>query len=229
MLQEAGLLRSLPYFASLTAEEMRKIEQETREISFSKGEIILLEGEPCPGLFVVKSGQVRVFKASPSGREQVLFMALPGGTFNDAPVFDGGPNLASAEARQASTVYLVPRAVMQSLIADCPAAGGATLVLARRLRSMTELVENLALSTVASRLSKLLLDLAVVEEGTSPMSSLTQDDMASMIGSVRDVVGRTLRDLQKIGAIKIEGRRILIVAPDRLRDVVEMSDKSRSR
>lgn len=224
-----SFLRTLPYFAHLSEDELRRVRKATTELSLGKGEVVLLEGEPCRGLYAVRKGQVRVFKSSPSGREQFLFIAGPGETFNDAPVFDGGPNLASVVTRERSVICLIPKAVLLSLIGGCPAGVGATKVLAGRLRDMAGLVENLALTSVTGRLGKLLLDVAVEMGGPAPIRSLTQDDMASMIGSVRDVVNRALRHLAKTGAIEFEGRRILVVDPDKLTDIVRMSDKSRGR
>ena len=69
MATSADFLRSLPYFTSLGAEDLKRIENEISEHSFAKGEVLFLEGEPCQGLYVVKSGQIRVFKSSPEGRE----------------------------------------------------------------------------------------------------------------------------------------------------------------
>lgn len=224
-----SFLRTLPYFAHLSEEELRRVETATCELSLGKGEVVLLEGEPCQGLYAVRKGQIRVFKSSPSGREQFLFMAGPGETFNDAPVFDGGPNLASAATRERSIICLIPRSAVLELLRTCPAGVAAARVLAERLRTMSGLVENLALTSVTGRLGKLLLDLAVEVGGSAPMRSLTQDDMASMIGSVRDVVNRALRNLAKTGAIEVNGRRILVVYPDKLRNIIRMSDKSRGR
>ncbi len=212
-------LRSLPYFATLSAEAIERIQKEARELSFSKKEMIFLEGEPCQGLYVVKSGRVRIFKSSPEGREQVLLIAKPGDSFNDVPVFDGGPNPASGSALEPSTVYLIPKETLLSLVADCPTGLAIIKVLAARLRHLTMVVEDLSFRSVVSRLAKLLLELAVVEGGNAPIPRLTQDEMAAMVGSVRDVVSRALRSLERAGAIKIEGQRLMVVAPEKLREM----------
>jgi CRP/FNR family transcriptional regulator len=220
MSSHSDLLRSIPYFSALSAEEIGRIERDLLEHSFAKGEVLFLENEPCLGLYIVKSGQIRIFKSSPEGREQVLLIARPGDTFNDVPVFDGGPNPASASALEPSTVYIVPKETLLSLVADCPAALTIIGVFAARLRHLTLLVENLSFRQVVSRLAKTLLELAVVEGGSSPMPRLTQDEMAAMVGSVRDVVGRALRTLEKSGAIQIQGQRILVVNPRKLKELV---------
>ena len=215
----ADFLCSIPYFTVLSAEEVKRIENEVLECSFAKGEILFLEGEPCRGLYVVKSGQVRIYKSSPEGREQVLLIAQPGDSFNDVPVFDGGPNPASASALKPSTVYIIPKETLLSLVADCPAALAIIKLLSTRLRHLTMMVEGLSFRSIVSRLARVLLDLAVVEEKPTPIPRLTQDEMAAMVGSVRDVIGRALKVLEKTGAIRIEGQRIFVEDPEKLRDM----------
>ena len=213
-------LRSSPFFATLCADEIERIEKEIIELSFRKGEVLFLEGESCRGLYVIKSGQIRVFKSSPEGREQVLLIAKPGDSFNDVPVFDGGPNPASSSALEPSTVYIIPRETLISLVADCPAAQAIIKVFATRLRHLTTVVGDLSFRRIVSRLAKLLLEMAVIEGGSSPIRRLTQEEMAAMVGSVRDVVSRALRDLERAGAIKVEKQRILVVDPQRLREML---------
>lgn len=212
-------LKSVAYFDVLGAEDAERVAQEATELSVARGGILFLEGEECRGLYLVKSGRIRIFKSSSEGREQVLLIAGPGDSFNDVPVFDDGPNPASASALVESVVYLIPKGVLRSLIADCPAALSVIKVFAARLRHLTVVVEDLSFRSVIGRLSKLLLGLATAESESSPMPRLTQDEMASIVGSVRDVIGRALRHMEKTGAIRIEGQRILVIDTDKLRDM----------
>jgi len=214
-----NFLSAVPYLNALTPKELKRITEETVEHSFARGETLFLEGAPCSGLYVVKSGHIRIFKSSPGGREQVLFTAAPRDTFNDVPVFDGGPNPASASALEPSTIYIIPVQTMLSLVTDCPVAHSIIELFASRLRHLTTVVEDLSFRSVVSRLANMLLDLSVSEEGKSPVPQLTQDEMANIVGSVRDVTGRALRRLEKMNAIKIEGKRILVTDPEKLRKI----------
>ncbi len=214
------LLRKLPYFEALGMNEIEQVSREVLELSFARGEVLFLEGEPCRGLYVVECGQIRIFKSSPDGREQVLLVAKPGDSFNDVPVFDGGPNPASASAVEESTIYLIPKEAVLSLLQDCPSARAILKLFAARLRHLTMMVEDLSFRSVVGRLARLLLELAVVEDGASPLKRLTQDEMATMVGSVRDVIGRALRHIEKTGAIKIERQSILVVSPEKLREMI---------
>ena len=213
-------LRSLPYFGTLSTEEIERVRNEVSELSVDKGEILFLEGESCRGLYVVKQGRIRIFKSSQEGREQVLMVAGSGDSFNDVPVFDGGPNPASGSALEPSTVYIVPKETVLSLLANCPPARAIIKVLAARLRHLTMVVENLSFRNVISRLAKMLLELAVAEGGPLPILRLTQDEMAAMVGSVRDVVGRVLRALEKAGAIRLDGQQVRVVDQRKLKEMI---------
>ncbi len=217
MTSPAASWRQLPYFTGLDAEDLKRLAGEVLERSFARGEILFLAGEPCRGLYVVKSGRVRIFKSSPKGREQVLLIAHPGDSFNDVPVFDGGPNPASASAMEPSVVYIILKESLLPLVADCPAAQEVIRMFAARLRYLTTVVEDFSFLSVVNRLAKMLLDLATAEGGPAPIPRLTQDEMAAMVGSVRDVIGRALKTLERTGAIKIEGQRIMVTDPGKLK------------
>jgi len=219
MTSRADFLRSLPFFAELGNEAIQQIERSLLERSYGKGQTLFLEGEPCEGAYIVQSGLVRLFKSSPEGREQVLLMARPGEVLNAVPVFDNGPNPANASALEPSTVLIVAKETFLSLVADCPQAMAIIRMFATRLRRLTTLVEDLSLRRVVSRLAKALLELAVVEGIHSAAPSFTQTDMAAMVGTVRDVIGRSLKVLEEEGAIRVDRHRILIVDAARLKDM----------
>ncbi|MDO8691484.1 MAG: Crp/Fnr family transcriptional regulator, partial [Dehalococcoidia bacterium] len=213
MPSQVDFLLSLPYFSALSSAEVERIGRAAVERTIERGEVLFLEGEPCIGLYVVKSGMVRVFKSSPEGREQVVLVARPGDSFNDIPVFDGGPNPASSAALERTTVLTIPGETVLSLIKGCPPAAAIIELFARRLRRLTTLVGDLSFRNVISRLAKVLLEVAVSESGPAPAPRLTQEEMAAMVGTVRDVIGRALRLLEKEGAIKLQRQRIVVVDP----------------
>jgi CRP-like cAMP-binding protein len=213
-------LRSVSYFAGFSDQELSQIDQAVIERSFSRGQLLFLEGEQGEGLYLVKSGMVRVFKTSTEGREMVMLIARPGDTFNDAPAFDGGLNLVSASAAENTTVYMIPTATLMAVLGGCRAAAAIIRGLSSRLRHLTTVIEDLSFRSVSGRLAKLLLEQVTAGERTAPVPRLTQDEMAAMVGSVRDVIGRVLRSLEKEGAIRIEGHRIMVTNRDLLQSMV---------
>ena len=213
-------LRSVSYFAGFSDQELSQIDQAVVERSFSRGQLLFLEGEQGEGLYLVKSGMVRVFKTSTEGREMVMLIARPGDTFNDAPAFDGGLNLVSASAAENTTVYMIPTATLMAVLGGCRAAAAIIRGLSSRLRHLTTVIEDLSFRSVSGRLAKLLLEQVTAGERAAPVPRLTQDEMAAMVGSVRDVIGRVLRSLEKEGAIRIEGHRIMVTNRDLLQSMV---------
>ncbi len=150
----------------------------------------------------------------------VMSIARPGDTFADAPAFDGGLNIVNASALEPTTVYIVPNQTLNSVLGGCRAAVVIIKGLAGRLRYLTSVIEDLSFRSVSGRLAKLLLEQATAGERSAPVPRLTQDEMAAMVGSVRDVIGRVLRSLEKEGAIRIEGHRILVVDKELLKNRV---------
>jgi CRP/FNR family transcriptional regulator len=213
-------LRQVPYFADLEAGLLKELAGQVRERKYKAGEIVLLEGEPCEGLYFVIGGRVKVFKVSGEGKEQVLRILGPGRTFNDVPVFDGGPNPGSIAAIEASTIGFLPKAQVLALVEKQPKVAAVVIrLLASRLRALTLMIEDLSLRGVAARVAKLLLDCTRGHEtlvegagGTGgACARLTQHQIAAMTGSVREVVQRALKALEKDGAIKLERARVVVL------------------
>ena len=213
-------LMSIPYFSGLDIAELESIKRLVFERTAQRDEFILDEGEPGEALYFVVSGAVREVKASAEGREQVLRIIRPGESFNDVPVFDGGPSLASAQAMAPVVLYGVSKTDVGVILRDHPqVAANVVKVLAERVRHFASLVEDLAFRNVLSRVAKLLLEYA--ENGTGPeRPRLTQQEMAAMVGTVREMVGRSLRTLEEKGAIRIDRHRIVLIDKEALRETV---------
>jgi CRP/FNR family transcriptional regulator len=223
------VLRQVPYFAEMDAVLLRELTGLVRERTYKAGELILLEGESCEGLYFVVSGRVKVFKVSGEGKEQVLRILGPGRTFNDVPVFDGGPNPGSIETMEPSTIGFLPKAQVLALVEKHPRVAMAVIrLLASRMRSLTLMIEDLSLRGVMARVAKLLLDCTrghqtVVEGAGNACARLTQHQIATMTGSVREVVQRALKALEKDGAIRLERARVVVLDVKTLERWIEAS------
>jgi len=212
----ADLLRQIPYFAGLDPAALADIGREVRSREVQAGEHILVEGEPCLGLYFVARGQVRLMKTAVEGREHVLRVLGPGATFNDVAVFDGGPNSDSAVSVGPTRIGYVPTATMQRLIERHPQIARAALrLLSQRQRSLGHLVEDLALRDVTARVTRLLLGCIgshgdMIEKADFACARITHQEIATMVGSVREVVQRALKELERDGAITLERSHINI-------------------
>lgn len=220
-----ALLRRVPYFTNVPGDVLRAVAAVAVARRFDRGQVIFLEGEPCAGLFVVGEGEVKIYKLSPQGREQILATLTPGGTFNEVAVLDGGPNPASAAAIVPTQVWVVARDDMRRLAQAHPSLAWALIEsMARRARHLVEMVEDLSLRSVKARLAKLLL--AEAERSRSQgaierSQMVTQSEMAARLGTVREMVGRALRELADEGMITLDRQRIVIDDPDGLSAVAE--------
>lgn len=218
------MLARVGYFTESGADVLAEAVSATRERSVRAGETVVTEGEPCEGLFVVLEGRVRVVKISAEGREQVLLILGPGRTFNDVPVFDEGVNPSNVEALEDGSVAVIPGAMMQALIKRHPAiAIAAVRMLASRLRMMTLMVENLAFRDVVGRVANVIKgcadgDQPLVEGVPHACAHITQQELAALTGSVREVVQRALKTLESAGAIRRGRARIEILDPNVLED-----------
>ena len=200
-------LQAEPYFKSLDDAELKNLARTLIERTYAKDEVIFLEGEPCQGLYIVHEGNVKVFKLSPEGREQVLTSVQAGGSFNEVAVFDGGPNPANVAALHGAKIWILPRSAIVDLIRRRPDVALAIIQnLGARLRHLVGLVEDLSLRQVSSRLAKLLLEIS-----SGQQAPLTQQEMAAHLGTVREIIGRSLKQLEARGLIEIEHGKITVL------------------
>jgi CRP-like cAMP-binding protein len=215
---EVSALRRIPEFSALADTELAYVQQVTRERHIQRGELLLLEGEPGEWLYYLLAGRVKVFKTSADGKEQVLRIFQAGETFNEVPVFDGGTNPASALALGEGTAYVLHRADIQRLLSEHPLiALGVIRVLASRVRHLVGLIGDLSFKHVSARVATTLLLHSEAIEGKTP-HRLTQQELAALVGTAREMVGRALKTFEQEGLITLEQGRITIVDRERLEE-----------
>lgn len=198
----ANTLRTLAYLQGLADRDLERLAARCTELHADRGEVIVQEGAPCAGLSFVMQGRVKVFRVSAGGREQILRIIGPGETFNDVPAFDGGPNPASVQAMDDALVGTIPAEELERLLEEHPQIARRMLALfAGRLRGFVELVSELSLHSVESRVARLLLVSSEHAPSAAPLR-INQQDMAAMVGTTREVAARALRILEERGAIR---------------------------
>lgn len=218
MVQPPGLedVRVLKYFAALSDEEAMRLAGEWSARAYGQRECVIREGEEPLGFYLMRQGKARILRTGLDGREQTLRIASAGDSFGEVPVFDGSPNPATVETLEPSEVVLIPSDSFHRVIRSNPEVALPVIVhLAKRLRSFTELIEQISLQTVHARLARYLYQLAR-EEGVSRGQSvvvpreITQQDLASLVGSVREVVNRTLKTMEEDGIVAVRRKEIEI-------------------
>lgn len=203
-------LRRIALLADLSEEALGRMCRVAYISVHGPGETIIFDGDPCEAVFFVAEGEVRIYRLSPGGREQVLARLGVGQTFNTVPPFQpDGVNHATVEPLTPTTLYAIRRDDFRRLVSEC---GELALVILRdfagRLDHLTGLVEDLALRTVRGRLARFLLERAEEDKITQRW---TQEEIAAHVGTVRDMVGRTLRAFADAGLLEMDRQRIILL------------------
>jgi len=210
-------LAKVPIFSGLTEGELTFLTQRAVPRHYKAGELIFGEGQPCLGLYIVESGHIRIFKSSSGGREHVLSVDGPGSSVAELPVFDGGTYPASAMAVDDATLVFVSKQDFQALCLAHPQVALKVLrVIGARLRRLVGIIEELSFTTVRHRLASFLLRQAQKEgkhtgEGIHVSLPASNQELASQIGTVRELVSRNLSRLQAQGVLQVDGRNVLIL------------------
>ncbi len=221
MAVQVELVKNIPYFAGLNQPELDAVNKLVKEKVYARGDMVFMDGETANDLYFVASGAVKVFKTSVSGKEQIISIIRPGESFNEVPVFDNGLTLVSAQTMTQAVLYSISREDMDYLIGKYPRiARNVINVLAKRVRNLVVLIEDLSFRTVVGRVAKILLDTAI---GGKEGPKLTQQEMAAIAGTAREVVGRSLKSLEDDGIIKLDRHRIVITDKEALRRMVNSS------
>ena len=206
-------LRVNPYFDELPAAVLKDIAANTQLREYERGDVLFWEGDPCAGLHILESGSVKLYRVSPQGRQYIIAVLTEGATCNEVPAFDGGTNPVNVEALETTRVWVTDAHLLRELVKANPEFALKILSkFGQNLRNFVGKVSEMAFYQVTHRLARL-----ITEMDEEPRSHWTQEQLAARLGTVREVVSRSLRELEKSGAIRMEDRRIQIADGDVLR------------
>jgi CRP/FNR family transcriptional regulator len=209
--RKAELLSRIPLFSGLGAAEIEALAQRAVEKQYAADDMLFWEGEPCAGIFLIGEGSCKIFKTSASGREMMLALETAPSTVAELPLFDGGPYPASVRAVTPLLAYFIDKNGFQQVCRQHPEVALKVLaVVGRRLRHLVMVVESMTFGSVTQRLAKLLLDASREQGGGEFTLPLTHHEIASRLGTVREVVSRNLARFKGEGLIQMEGRKVSI-------------------
>lgn len=223
------VLRSVPILNGLTEVELQFLAERAVPRDYSKGELLFTEGDPCAGLFIIESGRVRIFKSSPNGREQMLAVEGPGSSVAELPLFDGGNYPASTAAMENASIYFISKQDFHSLCFVHPQVPLKVLkVVGARLRRLVGIIEELSFTTVRSRLISALVRRAKTGRKTRKGVEIelppSNQELASEIGTVRELVSRNLSRLQAEELIRMDSKTVVIPDIKRLEAELKNSE-----
>ena len=204
-------LRKVPLFSQLAPSDLERVSEISRERAYPRNSVILFEDDPGDALYVVALGQVKVVLIGEDGREVILSVMGEGEFFGEMALVDDEPRSAHVIAMEDSTLLVLRREDFQGILKQTPGIALALLrELSRRLRRVDEKVGSLVLLDVNGRVAQLLLELADEAGSERITRRLTHHTIAQMIGSSRETVSRTMRELVDKGYIEVSRREIVI-------------------
>lgn len=209
MLAKPALLSQIALFASLSEAELEALAQRAVERRYAPDETLFWEGEPCAGIFLVVGGSVKIFKTSAGGREMMLSLETAPTTVAELPLFDGGAYPASVRAVEPLVTLFINKGDFQQVCRQYPEVALKILaVVGHRLRHLVGLVETITFGSVTQRLARLLLDASKqTDEFDLP---LTHQELASRLGTAREVVSRNMARFRAQGLIRVQGHQLRI-------------------
>ncbi len=203
-------IAAVPLLAGLNAAEVDALAASAVEKRYAAGETLFSEGEPCQGIHLVLGGRVKIFKTSPSGREITLAVETAPSSVAEVPLFDGGPYPASVSALEDVTIAFIDTRDFQRVCRAHPEVALKMLAATgRRLRQLVSLIELVTFGSVRQRLASLLLELGEGAE-TFPLPA-THQEIASRLGTVREVVSRNISRFQTEGLVRITDRQVVLL------------------
>lgn len=217
------LLSRVAHFRPLPEPDLRAIIAAGTVRQFAAETVVFQEGEPCAGMFVLLKGEVHLYKHGPQGQEQIMVVVKPVIMFNEVPVLDGGPNVATAIAVQPCVTWQVTSEAFQELLRRYPQIGlGLLRVLAVRNRFLISQYEDLSFRSVVARIAKLLLDLSVGGHQPIDRRAHPNQELAARTATVPEAFSRSLNVFKRQGLITCTRTTITVQDPEALADLAHV-------
>jgi CRP/FNR family transcriptional regulator, cyclic AMP receptor protein len=196
--------------------------KEMEMIEIRRGEVLFNEGEPGDSLYIVLSGRIKVGRRAADGRQNLIALMGPSDMVGELSLFDPGPRTATATAVVDSRLARLRKQALRPWLTNRPEIAEQLLrVLARRLRRTNNTVADLIFTDVPGRVAKNLLQMASQfgsrDGGVLRVThDLTQEEMAQLVGASRETVNKALADFASRGWLRLDGKSVIILDPERL-------------
>lgn len=219
------LLRDVPVLRDLPPQDLHALAEGNEVRKAVKGAPLFSEGQAAEGLFVVRTGEVKLTKSGRDGREQIIYLARPGRPIVEGIRFDGGTYPATAVAMRSASAVLIANEHIAELGERRPTIFRAIIdLLAKREAKTLKLVSDLSLRTVPSRLASFLCTLVAARESRGEdvrnlVRDLTTETVAGRLGTVREEISRGLALLEREGALKVTPDLIEVVDLGKLESI----------
>jgi CRP/FNR family transcriptional regulator, cyclic AMP receptor protein len=217
------VLKETPLFEALSEEDASALRAGIINVHLDRGERLFAEGDAGDKLYIILEGKIKLTKAAPDGRENLLSVHGPGEMFGELSLFDPIPRTSSATAVTSARLAGLAHDDLRTWLSSRPEVAMHLLqALAQRLRRINEVKADLVFTDVPGRVAKALLDLAdrfgvLTPEGVQVNHDLTQEELAQLVGASRETVNKALADFTARGWIQLAAKSVLVTDTDRLR------------
>ncbi len=220
-------LKQCSVFAQLSPDQIAAIEPSCFCREYARGEMVYLPSDMGDSALLLAKGRVRIYHLTTEGKQAILGFVEAGELFGELSAFDGSQRNEYAETTEKTVVVLLPRHVMQDVMAQNPSVSmKLTRLFGLRLRRVERRLKSLLFRSSRDRLIHLLLELAERygqpnAEGMVIRQKISHQDMASIIGATRETVTITLGELQTEGVVEINRRMITLKNMDHLAGTID--------
>jgi len=217
------VLSETPLFEALSVEDAIALRRGIIDVQLDRGERLFSEGDAGEKLYIILTGKIKLTKAAPDGRENLLSVHGPGEMFGELSLFDPIPRTSSATAVTSARLAGLAHDDLRAWLSTRPEVAMHLLqALAQRLRRINDVKADLVFTDVPGRVAKALLDLAErfgvqTPEGVQVNHDLTQEELAQLVGASRETVNKALADFTARGWIQLAAKSVLVTDTDRLR------------
>jgi CRP/FNR family transcriptional regulator len=218
-------LKKNALFSCLNSIQLSRLERAVVIKKYPKDALIFAEGDPALGFYIIVEGKVKIYKLSPDGKEYIMHIAdKPGDTIAEATVFSGQDYPAYGQAMQDSILLFVSKTGFLEILREYPEIGMRMLgALASRQRRFTDIIEDLSLRDVLSRLSRYLLKLAEKNKSNAFELDMQKSELALKLATIPETLSRNLRKLKVKRIISIKDKHISILNKEALQKLAGIS------
>jgi CRP/FNR family cyclic AMP-dependent transcriptional regulator len=205
-------LKKIPFLSGLSDEVLLSLAEKAKSAKFPKQATIIMEGDETSSLYIMLSGKVRVFSSDDKSKEVTLLIQEPGSYFGEIALLSDEPRSASVVSLETTVCAVISKSDFISWLMANPEVAISLLgVLSEKIRHLTDKVRLMALSNVYERTVKALQAMAVVEGNVSVIHNRpTQQELASMVGSSREMINKIMHELTKGGYVTVEDKTMII-------------------
>lgn len=215
-------VKSVMFFEGLPEEKFNKLAEISIIKRYDKGQVLFEADVPAHGFFAPIEGRVKIFRTSPSGKEQILHVFGPGEAFGEVPVFEGGTFPAHGQAIEKCKALFFPRIEFEKMIKEDPdLAMKMMAMLSQKLRILVNKIDDLSLKEAPSRVASYLLLLRSSQDSNTFKLDLPKGQIAYYLGTIQETLSRIFKRFTEQGIIEINGKEITILDEEQLQEIAD--------